>query len=286
MLCTRLNSSSSSFFSFLLLSFLLLLPLAESALEEVPSGGGVHFVAASQGRHHQERSTGSHVTDRGCLQLHLWLLQDARVLPTCSGGLLAPWSVVRHSSHLRRRVVVSFRQSSCDGPRRGGGPTARVYEKATQERSRLSADVWWWWWSVRTCVLMRCVWPYPITNAPNYVGRVPVDTTSPKSLPLISASTARDAWPPAEPALTCRCEAHNCPSGHTDHDAKVHGPAYEEESTARSAMSTSKTSHRSLTHELVSAVKPSFSAKYGDNIEVISQRPLEEREILPKSFID
>ena len=84
-------------------------------------------------------STGSNVTDRGCLQLHLWLLQDARVLPTCSGGLLAPWSVVRHSSHLRRRVVVSFRQSSCDGhplvsqpraepslppPLRSGGPVA------------------------------------------------------------------------------------------------------------------------------------------------------------------
>ena len=108
--CARFINSSSSFFS-----FLLLLSLAESALEEVPGGGGVHFVAASQRRHHQEKSTGSHVTDRGCLQLHLWLLQDARVLPTCSSGLLAPWSVVRHSSHLRRRVVVSFRQSSCDG---------------------------------------------------------------------------------------------------------------------------------------------------------------------------
>ena len=26
---------------------------------------------------------------------------------------------------------------------------------------------------VRTCVLMRCVWPYPITNAPNWGGRTP-----------------------------------------------------------------------------------------------------------------
>ena len=26
---------------------------------------------------------------------------------------------------------------------------------------------------VRTCVLMRCVWPYPITNAPNWCGRTP-----------------------------------------------------------------------------------------------------------------
>ena len=38
---------------------------------------------------------------------------------------------------------------------------------------------------------------------------------APKSLPLISVSTARDAWPPAEPALTCRCQAHNYPSGQT-----------------------------------------------------------------------
>ena len=50
-------------------------------------------------------------------------------------------------------------------------------------------------------MLMRCVSPYPITNAPIYGGRVPVDTTpgpvpmhrAPKSLPLIPASTARDA---------------------------------------------------------------------------------------------
>ena len=45
--------------------------------------------------------------------------------------------------------------------------------------------------------------------APDYGGRVPVDTTpgpvplhrAPKNLPLISANTARDAWPPAKPAL-------------------------------------------------------------------------------------
>ena len=97
---------------------------------------------------------------------------------------------------------------------------------------------------VRTGVLMRCVWPYPITNAPNYGSGVPVDTTprpvpmhrAPKSLPLISASTARDALPPAEPALTCRCQAHNYPSGH----AKLHGPAHEEESTARGEKSPAK----------------------------------------------
>ena len=37
------------------------------------------------------------------------------MLSTCSGCLLAPWSVVQYSSHLRRRVVESFRQSCCDG---------------------------------------------------------------------------------------------------------------------------------------------------------------------------
>ena len=34
---------------------------------------------------------------------------------------------------------------------------------------------------------------------------------------------------------TCHCQAHNCLSGHTGHDAELHGPANEEESTARGA---------------------------------------------------
>ena len=100
------------------------------------------------------------------------------------------------------------------------------------------------------CVVCWCVWyeslrtrrvcPGSCLNAPDYGGRVPVDTTpgpvpmhrAQKSRPLISASTARDAWPPAKPAVTCRCQAHQNPSGHTGHDAKLHGPAQEEESTA------------------------------------------------------
>ena len=69
----------------------------------------------------------------------------------------------------------------------------------------------------------RRVCPGSFLKAPNYGGRVPVDTTpgpvpmhrAPKSQPLISASTARDAWPPAKPAVTCRCQAHKYPSGHT-----------------------------------------------------------------------
>ena len=85
-------------------------------------------------------------------------------------------------------------------------------------------------------------------DAPNYGGRVPVDTTpgpvpvyrALKKSTLISARTARDACPPAKPAVTCRSKAHNYPSGHTGHDAKLHGPAHKEESTARGAKSQQK----------------------------------------------
>ena len=40
--------------------------------------------------------------------------------------------------------------------------------------------VWWWWRCVvvvLTVKLMTCLWRYVITDAPNYGGRVPVDTT-------------------------------------------------------------------------------------------------------------
>ena len=36
---------------------------------------------------------------------------------------------------------------------------------------------------------------------------------------------------------TCHGQAHHCLSGHTGHDAELHGPAKEEESTARGVMS-------------------------------------------------
>ena len=39
----------------------------------------VNAVATSKHRDSKERTRGSHVTDRGCLPMHLWLLQDARV---------------------------------------------------------------------------------------------------------------------------------------------------------------------------------------------------------------
>ena len=35
--------------------------------------------STSEHRHSKERTRGSHVTDRGCLPMHLWLLQDTRV---------------------------------------------------------------------------------------------------------------------------------------------------------------------------------------------------------------
>ena len=81
-----------------------------------------------------------------------------------------------------------------------------------------------------------------------YGGRVPVHTTpgpvpvyrALKSLPLVPTNTARDAWPLAKPALTCRCQAHNGPSGQTSRDAKRHGPAHEEESIARGEKSPAK----------------------------------------------
>ena len=53
-----------------LLFSLLLLHLQLQVLgQEEGDGGGVHFVAASQRRHHQERPRGSHVTDRDCPSL-------------------------------------------------------------------------------------------------------------------------------------------------------------------------------------------------------------------------
>ena len=70
-------------------------------------------------------------------------------------------------------------------------------------------------------VLQRRVCPGLCTLAPNYGGRVPVDTT-PGPTPVCRAlkkstprpsETARDALPPAIPALTRSLQAHNCPSG-------------------------------------------------------------------------
>ena len=55
-------------------------------------------------------------------------------------------------------------------------------------------------------------------------------------MPTREESTARGAKSPAKPACTCHCQVHNCPSGHTGHDAELHGPANEEESTARGAL--------------------------------------------------
>ena len=100
------------------------------------------------------------MTDRDC-PLRRGILQDSRPRP-CTGGLLSPWSVVLFSPHLRLRVVVGFRQctsdrhtlvsppraqSSLPPPPCGGAPIAVNFhqllvstKKATQERSRLSAD--------------------------------------------------------------------------------------------------------------------------------------------------
>ena len=62
--------------------------------------------------------------------------------------------------------------------------TAGVQTKevtTTHVRATLCLDGWWWWCVVvvvvvRTVQLMRCVCPYPITDASNYGDRVPVDT--------------------------------------------------------------------------------------------------------------
>ena len=67
---------------------LLLLPL-KGLLAEEPEGGDVDAVTSSHRRHLEERTRGSHVTDRDC-PLRLGLLQDAR-LPTCLVRLLSPW---------------------------------------------------------------------------------------------------------------------------------------------------------------------------------------------------
>ena len=71
------------------LLLLLLLPL-EGLLDEEQEGGAVDAVTTSHRRHLEERTRGSHVTDRDCL-LRLGLLQDARP-PTCLVRLLSPWA--------------------------------------------------------------------------------------------------------------------------------------------------------------------------------------------------
>ena len=94
------------------------------------------------------------------------------------------------------------------------------------------------------------------------------------SQPNKEESTARGAMTPAEPALTCRCQAHNYPSGHTGHDAKLHGPAHEEESTARGEKSTAKpASHSSLTHEHVSAVEASMRRRGNTSLSKENDEP-------------
>ena len=92
------------------------------------------------------------------------------------------------------------------------------------------------------------------------------------SQPNREESTARGAMTPAEAALTCRCQAHNYPSGHSGHDAKLHGPAHEEESTVRGEV-TSKTSHRSLTHEHVSAVEASIRRRGNTSLSKENDEP-------------
>ena len=59
------------------LLLLLLLPL-KGLLDEEPEGGDVDAVTPSHRRHLEERTRGSHVTDRDCPSLRLGLLQDAR----------------------------------------------------------------------------------------------------------------------------------------------------------------------------------------------------------------
>ena len=44
-------------------------------------GRAVNVVTTSQRRHHQQRSPGSHVTDRDCRVLRLWLLQETGRFP-------------------------------------------------------------------------------------------------------------------------------------------------------------------------------------------------------------
>ena len=60
---------------------LLLLLQLEVLGQEEGDGGTADAVVAVQRRHHQERSPDSHVTDRDCRVLHLWLLQESRALP-------------------------------------------------------------------------------------------------------------------------------------------------------------------------------------------------------------
>ena len=132
-----------------LLPLLLLLPPPQCGLEEVFDSAGVHCLGRSvrQHRRGEERRRGSHVTDRG-------LLLPAPLAPAGRQGashLLWRSFWLRCSSHLRRRVVVSFRQSSCDEhplvsppraeswlppPPRRGGPIAVNFHQVLESTER------------------------------------------------------------------------------------------------------------------------------------------------------
>ena len=93
-------------------------PVQEVLAQEEADGGAVNAVAASQRRHHQEKSPGSHVTDRGCRylrpespQTEAWAVspevESCGAVARCTsrappppGPWLSPWcGVVRGSSH-------------------------------------------------------------------------------------------------------------------------------------------------------------------------------------------
>ena len=80
-----------------------------------------------------------------------------------------------------------------------------------------------------------------------------------KSQPLISASTARDAWPPAKPAVICRCQAHKYPYGHT---ASFMGLP-KRKRALREVNVTSKTSNRSRRMNLYPQSNQAYDEKGG-----------------------
>ena len=182
---------------------------------------------------------------------------------------------------------------------------------------------------MRTCVLMRCVSPYPITNAPNWGGRTPGSKlpASPPPWPSRPSSwTEGEKCPKHEakspfqsvsnlsmngseprPGTAGNLSQHEDSDVHNragtapghlhtilhclDHPAHVvHNNGHDKNLTKNCTPSRRK---RVKFFQKPHRLKPTcihcrtkLSAEYGDNPEVISQRPLEEREILPKSLID
>ena len=135
---------------------LLLLLLQELSTEEEFDSGVVYAVGATKRRHREERSPGSHVTDRGCRTQRPGHLRRRRQPHPWRQGFRSPWGVVRlalPASSLTLVAVLWLRgaQFCCALRCVEGCPLAiiakRSHDTKKEGNTRRNMARWRWSWS-------------------------------------------------------------------------------------------------------------------------------------------